>query len=103
MPAKAAQLDPEQIEGLVNHGWFQQQAGNLDEAERAYRRVLVLAKVGADTWPYWARLGLGDIQVERGDLGVAKATYREAAAMADRLAKADPNKGAPQGLCAKTR
>ena len=88
--AKAAQLDPEQIEGLFNHGWFQQQAGNLDEAERAYRRVLALAKVGADTWLYWARLGLGDIQVERGDLGVAKATYREAAAMADRLAKADP-------------
>ena len=41
-------------------------------------------------WPYRARLGLGDIQVERGDLGVAKATYREAAAIADRLAKADP-------------
>ena len=40
--AKAAQLDPEQIEGLFNHGWFQQQAGNLDEAERAYRRVLAL-------------------------------------------------------------
>jgi tetratricopeptide (TPR) repeat protein len=89
---RAATLDPEHVEGMYQAGWFQQEAGALTAAETAYRQTLATAKSGTDDrWIYWARLGLGDIQGARGDLGVALATYREAGALADRLAKANPN------------
>ncbi|MCB1511437.1 MAG: TIR domain-containing protein, partial [Hyphomicrobiaceae bacterium] len=95
--AKAAALDPTDIEGLFQHGWFQQQAGNLASAEAAYRKVIAHGKPGKhDVRLYWATLGLGDIQVARGDLGGAKATYEAARAIAERLAKADPNNAGRQ-------
>ncbi|HTR13960.1 MAG TPA: hypothetical protein VMI72_12075, partial [Roseiarcus sp.] len=89
--AEAARLDPSDIGGMFQNGWFQQDAGNLTAAEAAYNRVLELAKTASDDWAaYWARLGLGDIRMARGDLGVALAAYHDAQALADRLAKADP-------------
>ena len=70
---------------------MQLEAGNLTEAERAYRSLVGVAKAGSDNvWLYWARLGLGEIHVSRGDLGAAMATFRKASAIAERLAKADP-------------
>ena len=46
-----------------------------------------------DDWAlYWARLGVGDIRLSRGDLSAAFAAYQAASEMADRLAKADPDK-----------
>ena len=41
--AKAAQLDPENIFGMLWHAEMEKDAGNLAEAERAYNLVLVLA------------------------------------------------------------
>ena len=77
--AEAAALDPEHVEGLFSHGWLQREAGNLAQAENAFRSLLAIAKTGADdTWILWARLGLGDVAVARGDLGIATKTYREA-------------------------
>ena len=89
--AEAARLDPDDVEGLYLHGAFQADAGNLSEAEAAFRRVLTLALTGNDWAVYWSRLGLGDILVARGDLAAAKSAYQQAGAAAERLAKADPN------------
>jgi tetratricopeptide (TPR) repeat protein len=89
--AKAAALDPDNVEGMYRNGAFQQEAGSLNEAEAAYRRVISTAKPGDDEWVLWSRLGIGDIDVSRGDLSAAMDEYHEAGAMADRLAAADPS------------
>ena len=89
--AEAARLDPDDVEGMLWHGSLQRDAGNLPEAETAFRRVLTLATAGNDRAVYWSRLGLGDILVARGDLAAAKTAYQQAGAAAERLAKADPN------------
>ena len=90
--AEAAELDPDHVEGMFWHGWFQAEAGSLNEAETAYQRVISTAKTKEDDWAlYWARLGLGDIRISRGDLSAAIAAYRAASEMADRLAKTDPD------------
>ena len=66
-------------------------AGNLAEAETAYRRVFSLGTPGKDDWTlYWAHLGLGDVQVARGSLTAAIAEYERGGTIAERLAKADP-------------
>ena len=89
--AKAASLDPDNVEGMYWNGYYQQEAGSLDEAEAAYKRVISIAKPGNEAAILWSRLGIGDIYVSRGDLSAALNEYRDAGAMADRLAKADPN------------
>ena len=38
--AKAAKLDPDNIDGMLWHAYMEQDAGNLAEAERAYNAVL---------------------------------------------------------------
>jgi tetratricopeptide (TPR) repeat protein len=89
--ARAARLDPSDIDGMLQNGWFQEQAGQLDAAHAAYARVILAAKPGADDKSlFWAKIGIGDIERQRGDLGAALATYREAKTIADRLAKSDP-------------
>jgi tetratricopeptide (TPR) repeat protein len=89
--AKAARLDPSDVEGMRQNAWFQQQAGQLDAAQDAYARVMAMGKLGSDDRAiYWSKLGTGDIQKERGNLGAALAIYRDATTIADRLAKADP-------------
>ncbi len=88
--AEAAKLDPDHVEGMIRHCWFQMEAGNLAEAESACRRVVAIGKAGTDDRNlYWARLVLGDIESARGDLVRARATYDEARAIAQRLADAD--------------
>jgi tetratricopeptide (TPR) repeat protein len=91
--AEAAALDPDNVEGAFWNGWFQAKAGSLNEAETAYQRVINMARAKEDDWAlYWARLGLGDIRLSRGDLSPAFAAYQAASEMADRLAKAgDPD------------
>jgi tetratricopeptide (TPR) repeat protein len=90
--AEAAALDPDHVEGMFWNGWFQAEAGSLNEAETAYRRVIRTAKAGKDDWAlYWARLGVGDIRIRRGDLSAAIAQYHAASEMADRLIQADPD------------
>ncbi len=88
---KAIELDGEDIESLLQVGWLELERGGLDEAERRFRRVLMLAKGDAQNfYLYWARLGLGDVEKARGSLANANSDYRQAGAIADRLAKADP-------------
>jgi tetratricopeptide (TPR) repeat protein len=89
--AQAARLDPSDVSGMLQNGWFQEQAGQLDAAQAAYARVIAAAKPGADDKDLvWAKFGMGDIEQQRGNLGVALTTYHEAETIADRLAKSDP-------------
>ncbi len=92
--AKAVKLDPENVEAMLWHGEMEKEARNLGEAERAYNAVLRSGAQGRDESNfYWAKLGLGDILIERGDPTAALRAYREASLDADHLAKADPNNG----------
>ena len=89
--AKAAKLDPDNIAGMELLGSMEMEAGNLSEAERAFRHVLSTGQKGRDDEDlYNARLGMGDILVQRGDLAEALENYHEASAEADRLAKTKP-------------
>jgi tetratricopeptide (TPR) repeat protein len=89
--AKAAKLDPDSINGMLWHAYMEQDAGNLAEAERAYNAVLGAGVKSKDDHElHWARLGLGDIHVARGDLPGALKAYRDSLAIFERLAKADP-------------
>jgi tetratricopeptide (TPR) repeat protein len=88
--AKAVQLDPDNPDGLVWDGWLQLRATNLDAAERSYRTLLRLDDKGADeNQLFWARGGLGDIFVARGNLPAALKVYGEARAAIERLAASD--------------
>jgi tetratricopeptide (TPR) repeat protein len=92
--ARAARLDPSDVDGMFQNGWFQLQAGQLDAAQAAYVRVISAAKPGTDDEDLvWAKFGMGDIEQQRGDLGAALASYHEAEAIADRLAKSDTGNG----------
>jgi tetratricopeptide (TPR) repeat protein len=89
--ARATRLDPSDIGGMVQNGWFEEQAGQLDVAQAAYARVIAAAKPGADDKNLvWAKFGIGGIELQRGDLGAALATYHEAMTITDRIAKSDP-------------
>ncbi|MGO9233381.1 MAG: tetratricopeptide repeat protein [Methylocella sp.] len=89
--ARAAALDPENAEGLFWDGWFQLDAKNLAAAEKSYRALIQLAgKVTDENEIFWARSGLGDIALARGDLNAALAAYDEARSEMARLAKSDP-------------
>ena len=89
--AQAARLDPDHIEGMFQHGWFQKQAGALGEAERVFRRVAGTTQKQPEQWiTYWARVGLGDIYTARGDLDAAAAEYRAVRKSLDGLAGSDP-------------
>jgi tetratricopeptide (TPR) repeat protein len=86
--AKAAALDPGDAEGLYWDGWFQLSAKNLAAAEKSYRALARLAGKGAEAGQlFWARNGLGDIAVARGDLNAALVAYGEARAAMERLAR----------------
>ena len=87
--AEAAALDPENVEGMYYHGWFQLQAGSLDDAETAFQRALRTAEQGNETWAFWSRIGLGDIHQDRGDLTSALGEYRTAGKMAEGPAETD--------------
>jgi tetratricopeptide (TPR) repeat protein len=77
--AHAARLDPSDMLGMFENGWFQQDAEQLDAAQAAYARVIAMAEPGTDDEALlWARFGTGDIQTQRGHLDVALVSYREA-------------------------
>jgi hypothetical protein len=79
--AKAATFDPTNVPGMLQNGWFQQQAGQLDTARAAYTSVLAMGRAGQDDEALiWAQLGIGDIQSERGDSGAALTAYQAAEA-----------------------
>jgi tetratricopeptide (TPR) repeat protein len=89
--AEAVRLDPNNREGTLWHGYLEADAGNLAEAETAYRRVVSLGAPGKDDWALcWAHLGPGDVQVAHGGLTAAMGEYELGRAIADGVAKSDP-------------
>jgi tetratricopeptide (TPR) repeat protein len=89
--AKAIESDPDDLESLLWVGWLQIERGDLREAEARFERVLKLAMPEDQGWfIHWARLGIGDVRVARGNLPEALKAYRDGLAIADRLAQADP-------------
>jgi len=91
--ARATALDPDNPDGLFWAGWFELEAGDLDGTENLYTRLLQLDGKGATKDQIlWARVGLGDIAVARGNLLDALTSYRDSLAIAEDLAKADPGR-----------
>lgn len=88
--ATALELDPANAEGLAGHGWLQLRAGNIEASEKSYRALLQLDGKGADEHQlFWARIGLGDIALARGNKDGALALYREAEGVMQHLAESD--------------
>jgi tetratricopeptide (TPR) repeat protein len=86
---KAVELDPDDMDSIFWVGWMRLERGNLQEADARFRRILLATK--PDDWVnYWARIGLGDIGVARGNLAEALKSFRDGLAIAQRRAQADP-------------
>jgi tetratricopeptide (TPR) repeat protein len=88
--SKSAELDPDNVEGVIWNGWYQLQAGKLDAAQAAFERVLGIAGPQESHWVFWARSGLGDILVQRNDLSGALRSFQNGLAVMDELAKSNP-------------
>jgi tetratricopeptide (TPR) repeat protein len=89
--ARAARLDPSDLNGMLLNGLSQKNAGQLDDARTAFARVITAAKPGADDGELvWAKFGMADIAQQHNDLDAALATYYEAQTIADRRAQSDP-------------
>jgi tetratricopeptide (TPR) repeat protein len=88
--AKAAQLDPDDVEGVYWNGAYQLDAGELSLAQAAFDRVVTIGGSSNSHWVFWAQVGLGDIQVQRGNLADALKNYRNGGAIMNRLAQSDP-------------
>ena len=85
--SRAVELDPENAEGLAWNGWLQMRAGNLPAAEQSYRTLHTLSNAN-ESFQAWAYLGLGEIAQDRGNLTEAITHYRDALAIAERVATA---------------
>jgi tetratricopeptide (TPR) repeat protein len=88
--AKAAQLDPDNVDGVIWNGWYQFLAGKLDAAQAAFERVISIASPSDSHWVFWARTVLGDILLQRDDLPGALRSYRNGLAVIEDLAKSNP-------------
>ena len=88
---KTIELDPDDTESLLWAGWIESERGELNDAERRFRRVLALTQGNEAGWlRSWALTGIGDVLVAQGNLPEALKTYRDSLAIRDRLAKSDP-------------
>jgi uncharacterized caspase-like protein len=89
---QAVDLDPDDAETWLNYADVARDAGRTDEAKAAFAQAALKAQGDyADFTRYLATLGQGDIAFAQGSLPEARRLYESASAIADRLAKADPN------------
>jgi tetratricopeptide (TPR) repeat protein len=88
--SKAAQLDPDNVEGFAWNGMYQSLAGKLDAAQAAFERVIGIGSPSDSHWVFWARIGLGDVSLQRGDPAGALTSYRNGLAVIEELAKSNP-------------
>ena len=64
---------------LLQQGWQQHQAGNLDKAEQNYRQVIDSNPQNADAWVF-----LGILQFDQRQFEISTASYRKALKVRDR-------------------
>jgi tetratricopeptide (TPR) repeat protein/pimeloyl-ACP methyl ester carboxylesterase len=89
--AKAASLDPTNIEALYYSGLFHYESDEFDKAELSYRKVEDLAKSAKDNiWLFWAREGLAKICQSKNDLACALNYYKTNLSDAERYANIEP-------------
>jgi len=89
--AEAARLEPSELWGMYLNGWYQEEAGGLDAAQAAFAHVIAAAKPGADDDAlFGSKVGMGDIQQQRGDLSAALVSYQAAELIAGGLVKSNP-------------
>jgi tetratricopeptide (TPR) repeat protein len=83
---KAVELDPDDVESVLWSGMIRVIRGDLEGAQTRFYRVLSLANANDSPYHYWARLSLGQIRAERGDVGGALKSYRDSLALVERVA-----------------
>jgi tetratricopeptide (TPR) repeat protein len=86
---QAARLDPSNLEGVYWNGAYQLEAGHLEAARAAFERVVGAGGSSDRHLMIWAKHGLGDILIERGDLPGALRSYRDGLSIAQASAGSD--------------
>ena len=88
---RATRLDPSDAGTWNDYAWAAMDAGHTGEAKAAFEHAVAHAGAAADARQrYWATLGLGDVARAQGSLPDALQHYQAAAAIAEPIAKADP-------------
>jgi tetratricopeptide (TPR) repeat protein len=88
---RAIQFDPTDGDSLVSAGWLEKERGQLDEADRHFHQAMALNGTNQQAhFRHTAMLGLGDVQMRRGNLAAALASYQASHAIRQRLAEEDP-------------
>ena len=89
--AKAARLDPEDVEAVFWNGWYQYEAGDLVAARRRTLKLESLHDLADKTiWSFGRSWASATCKVTHGDLAGALKSYNDGLAIADRLARSDP-------------
>ena len=90
--AKAAELDPDDGEGLYFLGQLQARAGEGPAAKRSFERLIALGdRVPDEQQRHWAYFLLGDVEADLGDRNAALDHYKRGQALVQALIKRDPN------------
>ena len=88
MYQKAVQLDPDNAEGWNQLGHLLNRLGQLDDAERAYRKVLAIAESEQDsTYRAIAYGNLGILYATRGDLDNAEQMHQQSLTLNQELGR----------------
>lgn len=88
---RATRLDPSDAGTWHDYARAAMDAGRTSEAKAAFEQAVAHAGAAADARQrYWATLGLGDVARAQGSLPDALQHYQAAAAIAEPIAKADP-------------
>ena len=89
---KAAELDPDDGEGLIFLGQLQARAGDSPAAKQSFERVIALGdRPENEKQRHWAYFLLGDIDAALGDRKAALDHYKRAQSLVQELAARDPN------------
>src|SRR5579883_3482714 len=90
--AKAAEIDPDNAEGLIFLGELQQRAGYLDAAKQSFERVIALGnRIDNPQLRHWAYFLLGDVEAALGNRSPALDQYERGQSLLQSLLRSDPN------------
>jgi tetratricopeptide (TPR) repeat protein len=90
--AKAAELDPDNAEGLLSLAQLQRRAGYLAAAKQSLERLIALGNRSEDEQQlHWAHFLLGDVEAAFGNRSAALAHHERGQTLVQALAARDPN------------